>query len=66
MQGTVVETIDTLWSRIDGLQGASDRGDVKRELALVKTHLEDAQMRFNRAMAIVRTGTLQVADLERD
>lgn len=61
---TFVQQADELWGRADRLQSASERGDVKRELALVKTAVEDAVMRFNRAMALQQTGQLQVADLE--
>ena len=62
---TFIELTNELLARADALQGASDRGDVKRELALAKTALEDAQMRFNRAMALLQTGNLQVADVEK-
>ena len=38
-------------------------GPAKRELALAITHLEDSQMRFNRAMAI-GADIFEVADVE--
>ncbi len=62
---TTVELLEAAWARADGVQQSSQDGETKREMALAKTAIEDAIMRFNRGLARAQ-GVFRVGDLEHE
>lgn len=61
---TVIQRFNALWHEINAMQvEAVADAHASREYALAKTAIEDAEMRFNRAMAYV-LGRFEVADLQ--
>lgn len=61
---TGIELLDAASSRAaDYLQTSTDPA-VKREFALARTHIEDAQMRYTRGLSMAQ-GHFKPADLEK-
>lgn len=59
---TVVELLERAAQRIKNT--SNDGGRVAREFAIAVTHIEDAQMRFTRGLAMVQ-GKFAPADMEK-
>lgn len=64
LDGTFIENAQALWKDVDERMALASDGVVRREYAMTKTALEDAMMRFNRALAI-ELGIFKIADLEK-
>ena len=63
-QWTVKELLDQAWERIDAEQAHETSGEIKREWAVAKTAIEDAQMRWTRGLA-KQQGSFAPVDLEK-
>lgn len=53
MRFSITAALETAWGELNVLLAESNDGMANRELALAKTAVEEAQMRYTRALAII-------------
>lgn len=62
MEANISQVISTLIEAIEAKRGEQGRSEAARELSIAITHLEDAQMRVNRAGSLIKDGAITVSN----